>query len=295
MLTLVIIARSRIKDLKVTHYPMIDFGGDGPLFHFAVANGFPPQTYAQLLRPLTAAYHVVSLPPRPLWGEPPPETLIDWRDGTARDFLDGLHAHNLGDVIAVGHSLGGIASMLAVLHEPSRFKALILLDPTIMSRTLVAGLTGLAEAGMMDQIPFAVRALKRQRDFASTEAAYTYFKERTLFADWPDEVVQLYAQHGTQPKADGVTLAWTPEWEAYVFKTVFIPIWETLPRLRDLLPTLIVRGSVSDTYLPESAQEVGEMLPNAVHLEITGHGHLFPLTAPAETAEIVQQFLKDLA
>lgn len=280
----------------MTHYPIVDFGGSGSRLHFAVANGFPAQTYTQLLCSLAADYHVVSLSPRPLWGEPPPETLIGWHDGPAHDLLNGLATHNLTDVIAVGHSLGGIASILAALDEPSRFKALILLDPTIMSHQLVAGMIALTEADMLDQMPLAARAIKRQRDFASTEAAYAYFRERKLFADWPDEAVHLYAQHGTQPRADGegVMLAWTPEWEAYIFKTVYIPIWETLPRLRGLLPTLIVRGGDSDTYIPETAQEVREILPDATHLEIPGHGHLFPLTAPAQTAEIVRQFIKDL-
>lgn len=279
-----------------TYYPLVDFGGSGQPLHFAVANGFSPEVYTPLLRQLTEQHHVLSLPPRALWGEPPPETLIDWRDGTSHDLLNGLKSHDLRDVIAVGHSYGGIASLLAVLEDPSRFKALILLDPTIMPREIVAALKSALEEGYIDQMPFAVRALKRQRDFASIEAACSYFKDKKLFADWPDESLRLYAQHGTQPKTDGeeVTLTWTPEWEAYVFKAYYVHTWEDLPRLHNVLPTLIVRGGDSDTYLPESAQEVREILPNATHLEIAGHGHLFPLTAPIETAQVIAQFLDGL-
>ena len=49
--------------------PLYDFGGekDAPPTHIAVANGFPPETYIPLVRPLLEDYHVVSLPPRAMW------------------------------------------------------------------------------------------------------------------------------------------------------------------------------------------------------------------------------------
>lgn len=77
-----------------------------PTMHLAVANGFPPLTYTPLLGPLTDRYRVVSLPPRPLWSNPPsPETLTSWRV-LADDLLAGMREYDLRDVIAVGHSFG---------------------------------------------------------------------------------------------------------------------------------------------------------------------------------------------
>jgi pimeloyl-ACP methyl ester carboxylesterase len=67
-----------------------------------------------------------------------------------------------------------------------------------------------------------------------------------------------------------------------------------LPRLSGLLPVLIVRGGESDTYVAESAREVREILPDATHVDIPGHGHLFPQSAPAETGRVIAEWLASL-
>ncbi|MCU0512165.1 MAG: alpha/beta hydrolase, partial [Anaerolineae bacterium] len=268
--------------------PLLDYGGDpaAPPLHLAPANGFVPPTYTPLLRPLLAQYRVVCLPPRALWQPqpPPPEPAQDWRS-LADDLLAGFGAYGLHQVIAVGHSFGGIASLLAVLAQPQRFRALILLDPTILSQEILA-LIRLARQQNLP-IPLAEGALRRRQHFASVDEAFAGFRRRALFQDWPDEALWLYAEHGTRPLPDGTrTLTWSAEWEAHYFNTGYAETWEVLPRLHGLLPTLIVRGETSDTYTAASAAAVAALLPAATHATIAGHGHLFPQSAPQATAAL---------
>lgn len=272
--------------------PIIRLGGAGQLVHLALANGITPETYLPALRPLMDNHEIVCLPPRGMWpGEPVPETLGGW-DEVADDLLAGMDAHDLRDVVAVGHSFGGVASMIAAVREPSRFKALILLDPTFLTPDILAALRAMREAGTIgDDFPRAARAAKRQRWFASFDEAYAYFNGRGAFRDWTDEVLRAYINHGLEPHDGGLQLKWTPEWEAYYFKTGYLAMWEVIPKLDGLLPTLIVRGGESDTYLPESAARVRELLPSATHVEIPGHGHLFPQSAPTETAAALGDWL----
>src|SRR3990172_7938003 len=118
--------------------PIYEFGGDGPLMSVAIANGFPPQTYTPFVKPFTAKYRVVCLPPRALWpGERPPDKLISWRDTIAPDLIAGIRDYDLRDMVAIGHSFGGVATLLAAIAEPERFKAIILLDPTILPQFLM--------------------------------------------------------------------------------------------------------------------------------------------------------------
>jgi pimeloyl-ACP methyl ester carboxylesterase len=274
-------------------YPLYDFGGSGPVIHVAVANGFPPQIYAPLFEPLTARYRVVCLLPRALWpGEQPPETLYDWRT-LADDLLAGLASHHLTDVIAVGHSFGGIASLLAALAEPARFRALCLLDPTILPPFAMQAMDTMRTNNTVSEFPLAQGALRRRRTFENVESAYAYFKTKTLFADWPDAAVRLYAEHGTRLSQNGMLeLVWPPEWEAYYFSTLYTRTWDDLPRLRGLLPMLIARGEDSDTLLKEAAEQIRHILPEAAYAEIAGHGHLFPLSAPDETRRVIEAWLK---
>lgn len=274
-------------------YPLIELGGAGPLINIAPANGIMPQTYLPMLQPLLAAHRIVSLPPRALWhGEQVPETLGTWETDYARDLLDGLRAHDLKGVIGVGHSFGGIATALAALEEPTRFRALILLDPTILTRQILDAFKQMRDSGTIgEDFPLAARALRRQRRFASRDAAYAYFRPRGIFKDWAEAALRAYIADGLIPDGDGVILAWSPEWEAYYFKTGYVETWEMLPKLANLLPILIIRGSDSDTYVEESAVEVRRLLPHATHVEIQGYGHMFPQSAPAETGRIIEDWL----
>jgi len=275
--------------------PLYTFGGDGSVMHLAVANGFPPQTYAPLLQPFTSRYRLVCLPPRALWpdDQQPPDQPGSWR-ALADDLLAGMRQYNLTDVIAVGHSFGGIASLLAALDEPERFRALILLDPTILPPERVQVMKMAQETGQTEQIPLVQTARRRRRAFDSVDDAYAYFKTKPLFNGWPDETVRLYAESLTRPSANGngVELAWTPEWEAHYYRSMYTEIWETLPRLRGLLPTLVIRGGTTDTFVESAAERMKSLVPDAAYVDIPGHGHLFPQSAPEETRRVMETWLE---
>lgn len=275
--------------------PIYDFGGEGQLLHFAVANGFPPETYIPLLRPFTARYHVFSLPPRALWpGEAPPQHKAQWNDTLAVDLLNGLREHGFREVIGMGHSFGAVATLLAAIAEPERFKAIILLDPTILPPD---AMEKLAEGDPRnDDIGhlMAERAEKRQAHFPSVDEAYAYFKGKRLFADWPDETLRLYAE-SLRPSEndDGYTLAWPREWEAYYFRAFYTGTWQHIPALAQInRPILVLRGGSSDTFQPAAAAHMQSILPQAGYQEISGHGHLFPHSAPEATAAVIADWLK---
>lgn len=272
-------------------YPVHDFGGAGTLMHFAPANGFPSQMYHPMLAPLTHDYHVVSLLPRALWSnQTPPAALMDWKEMVMRDLLDGLRAIDARDVILVGHSFGGIASMLAVIEEPQRFRGLILLDPTILPHAVLDAIRTLNAAGRIHELPLAARALKRRRHFSSHDEAYVYFKSRPLFADWDERMVRAYVDEGLRTTPDGVELLWSPEWEAYYYMGGYGGTYEDLPRLKGLVPTLMIRGANSDTFVSDTVDEVRALVPDAHYVEIANHGHLFPMSAPRQTADTIRDF-----
>jgi pimeloyl-ACP methyl ester carboxylesterase len=274
-------------------HPIYDFGGSGPLIHLAVANGFPPQTYIPLVRPLLARYHVVSLPPRALWpGAVPPETVGTWRL-VADDLLAGIRQHDLRNIIAIGHSFGGVATALAAIDEPARFRALALLDPTIMPPDIMNLLKAARDSGQPWEGPLVEGALRRRRQFESIEEAYGYFKEKPLFGNWPDETVRLYTESMMRPTpdGDGMELAWSPEWEVYYYRCFYPYTWDDAPKLRGLLPILAIRGGDTDSFPEPAAALLRRALPGMAYAEVAGRGHLFPLSAPLETGSIILRWL----
>ena len=276
--------------------PIHEFGGHGTPLHIAVANGFPPQTYIPFARPFTEVYRVFCLPPRPLWSdEPPPEKMINWRDLVGADLLKGLRDHDMRDVIAVGHSFGGVASMVAVLGEPQRFKALVMLDPPILPllKLMLMRLNRLRGHDASEGLEQLAR--NRRTQFDSADAVYTRFKGKGIFADWDDEALREYADSMISD-GDGVTLAWSNAWEAYFFRTwiLYMAIWRDIVKLSRLeLPLLLIRGGMSDTFLPAAATLMQHLVPSLTYMEIPGYGHLFPHAVPQSAADLIGVWLTE--
>ena len=273
--------------------PLYEFGGEGPVIHLALANGFPPQTYKPFVDPLTQEYRVVCLPPRALWpDEKPPQKYASWNKNIARDLIAGLRDYDLRDIIGIGHSFGGVATLLAAIAEPERFKAVILLDPTILPQAVLRIMEITRLFGIRMSHGLAPRAEKRRVHFGSVDEAYTYFNSKRLFADWPDATVRLYAETlCPAPDGNGLVLAWPREWEAYYFRTLYTGTWRELPRLRGKVPILTLRGAASNTLFPKAAARMRRILPEMDYAEIAGHGHLFPQTAPDETRKVITDWL----
>lgn len=274
---------------------LIELTGDSmaPLLHIMPANGFPPQTYLPMLRFLRE-YRAVCLPPRALWGdEAPPAAYRSWK-ADADDLLSGIASHGLGDIVLVGHSLGGIVSLLALLKSPERFRALIMLDPVILPQPMLDMLWQAREEGKAGELPLVKGALRRRTVFDSREDALRRFSAKRVFADWDEEALRLYVDHGLQPRAEGqgYELRWSRAWEAHYFSTVYRDIWRDLPKLNGVAPTLIMRASHSDTFPDAAYVKAQALLPEIDFHEMKGQGHLFPQAAPQETADIIREWLR---
>jgi pimeloyl-ACP methyl ester carboxylesterase len=212
------------------------------------------------------------------------------------DMLKGVQQHNLNTIIAIGHSMGGIASLIAAVREPGRFKALVLLDPMVFQAQWMDTMAQMQRDRSIREFPLAVQALRRRRTFESAEAAFQNWRDKPLFRNWPDETLRLYAHFGTRPSTDGqgVELVWSPEWEAYYFCTAYTRTWEVVPQLSRDIPLLVIRGEASEAFTTETAALLRDQLPHMTYAEVPGHGHLFPLSAPEITGKLMMDWLKKL-
>ena len=260
-----------------------------PLINLAYANGFPPQTYHEALKPLFDRYHVVALAERPLWGDCPPESIHAWQQ-FGDDLLDGLASLTDQPIIGIGHSFGGVATTYAAIKRPERFSRLVLIDPTFLPPhwLLAAWLT--RRLGIRLRQGLIDGALRRRRTWDSTEVAYEYFRSKRLFARSSDAVVRAYAESITAPGDDGsVHLVWTPEWEAQIYRTLATDVW-TLPR-RIKQPLMVLRGEASDTFLKSSAALFHLLNPRANMIDVSGAGHLVPQDQPEQVGKLIAEFL----
>lgn len=278
---------------------LIELGGEknAPIISLAPANGFVPQTYIPLLRPLMQDYHVVSTPPKALWGDgEPPELTVEhsWYD-MSKDMLTAYDTFGLKDVIAIGHSVGGVMTLLAALQKPELFKAIILLDPVIAPHMMCNWVKSEHSKGNVAPFPLAELAKRRRPKFQSVDDAFQNFHGKSIFKNWSDEVLRLYVEHGTIDCEDGLRcLTWSPAWEAFYYSSYYAYIWDEIPKLKQLdVPVYFIAAENSDAFFVDATQEVQEILPDVSFTVFKDKGHLFPQSAPEETSEMIQQWLSE--
>ncbi|HEV8597923.1 MAG TPA: alpha/beta hydrolase [Gemmatimonadales bacterium] len=275
-------------------HPLFELGGHGPLVILLPANGFPPESYLPALEPLFSRYRVVSLPPRGMWED---AGAAPTRPGTwltlAEDLLAGMRRHALPPAIVIGHSFGAVSGLLSAVRDRARFRALGLLDPTIFPPRLLAEFAEERRKGATSSRPLVRAALTRRDRFAGEAEAFTHWRGKPLFADWPEDSLRRYTQAMLLPAAEGgFRLRWRPDWEAHYYESIYTESWDDLAKLDPALPLLVVRGERSDTYLPEAAALLSARAPWARQRSIAGRGHFFPQSAPAETSRVLLDWLE---
>lgn len=279
-----------------------DLGGTGAPLHFLHANGYPPDCYKPLFELLKTEYHVFGMLLRPLWDGMKPEDINDWTpfSDDLRLFLSSQPFDQTqgrpDPVIGVGHSIGAIVTLRTALRDPSKFRALVLIDPVLFIPSFIlkwhiARLLGLGERFH----PLIQGAKKRRRTFDDLDTVFRGYRTRKIFRYMSDENLQIFIEGITKPKADGgYELVYPPEWEAQVYRTGMhdFDILRDLPKLE--VPTLFIRGTETDTFLEDAARLVKRKQPKVKVEALDKSTHLLPLERPKEVFEIMQSFLKSL-
>lgn len=264
--------------------PAKHVGGEGEHVVFFHANGFPPAMYQQMLKPLTEKYKVSTVYQRPLWPLPVPEDFKNWHimiDDACR-FI----ASQPEPITLLGHSMGGLVSIICAVREPEKVKKLVLLDPVILPPHLIWIMRNLPDV-FRKKLPLVEKTLRRPDHFPTVEAGFNFHRKVRGFKHIADPIMQDYMAEGLYETDDGFKLSYSKEWEAAIYQTV--PwAWSSIKKL--MTETVVIRGSTSDTLSVETVARLKRKKPHVETVDIEG-GHLFPLEKPAETAKLVLQHL----
>ena len=275
--------------------PQFDYGGDSAPLHFLHANGYPPDCYKPLFELLKTQYHVFGMTLRPLWPEAKIEDITDWKP-LSDDLLRFLSDREAGPVIGVGHSVGGTVTLRAALRDPRKFCAVILLDPVLFVPPFMVMWNFIRAVGLGERLhPRITGAMKRRRSFDDLDMVFRGYRTREVFKYMSDEGLRAYIEGITKQKPDGgYELTFLPEWESHIYLTGLrdFDLWRELPKLE--LPTLILRGAETDTFLNDAAMLIKQKQPKVKIETLEKSTHILPLERPQEVFNIIQSFLKSL-
>lgn len=250
------------------------------ILHFAHGNGFPSPCYKQLLQHLQKHYDICYID---RVGHSSAFPVSDNWHNLVSEVIDSVKTQAPQPVIALGHSLGGILSLLAALEQPSLFRAVVLLDSPLLGR-LKSNIVRFSKVlGMIDHLTPAFRSRDRRQHWESREQALTYLKSRKLFKTFTDACLNDYIDYGMIKNEEGYSLRFDRKIEYQIYRTIPHILHQYEGKLQ--VPTALIYGNKS-TVVDGLDLRYMKKHHGIASFETKGT-HMFPMEYPAATSNLI--------
>ncbi len=173
-----------------------------------------------------------------------------------------------GPTLLVGHSSGAVAALEAALLEPSAFDGMVLYEPPMPTKHLVAGAAGVRARALLDAGDAGEAMRVHMRDIVGMPAEMV----DGMFAE--PQVRAMFAKVAAAQIADDEAID---------------ALGTGIGRFASLdVPAVLVEGDQSPAHLRERLADLADVLPEARVVTLAGQGHVAHLTAPDVLARIVR-------
>jgi pimeloyl-ACP methyl ester carboxylesterase len=186
-------------------------------------------------------------------------------------FADKLELH---DIILIGHSLGGIVSILYTVEQPNRVARLVVVDngPEI-------------DFSRMERLKGELA--NRSIVYNSEADALRRMEEESLFYS---EDCKRYLIKYTMNRDDSGRLSY--KYDPSLHHTEVGTLEWLLPSMKKLTcPTLVVHGAESDVLPAAAARRIPEILPSTMVVDIERAGHFVMGDNPAAFETAINNFI----
>lgn len=193
------------------------------------------------------------------------------------------------ETIAMGHSFGGILSLLMAASHPTHFSRLMLLDPVIFPPPMYAMIRAFVLCGLPVPNAMAKRAKERRAHWPSKDAAMDYLQDRGIFKGWSSDAFHAYIDHALTHSVDqGSRLKCCPQRESEIFASAPKHLWRSIKKIT--IPTTLLYGANSYPFVLRSAEKLQKHKDNFSVIKMEG-GHCFMQEKPKETVrQLVSAF-----
>lgn len=270
-------ATSHFLDVNGTRLHYLDYGFEGRTPMLCVHGAAAHAHWFDFVAPgLTPNHHVRSLDLRghgdSAWAD---QHTYDFKTFAA-DLNAVVEALDLRDFVLVGHSMGGMVSLVYASTYPGRIGRLVIVDTMMlmpMERVNAMRAFGLTPP----------RSYETQADLV---ARYRLNPPETHIA--PAEVIHHMALHSGRQDAEG-------NWQHKADRRVYansqqiegVPMWGRIK-----VPALVVRGERSKRFGPAEMERIRALAPQVQMAEVSASNHHITLDNPNEFVDVVQDFLR---
>jgi len=148
-----------------------------PKLHFAHANSYPAGVYRQFFAELEKDFDIQALD---MHGHSTHYPVSDGWPKLVEEYISELKARYSEPVILVGHSLGGMLSLMVARARPDLVRCVVMLDAPVVAgwRALFWRLIKLS--GNAFRVPPAKNSIRRRNVWPNAEAAYQHFAGKDI-------------------------------------------------------------------------------------------------------------------
>jgi pimeloyl-ACP methyl ester carboxylesterase len=257
------------------------------LIVFSHGNSFPGATYSVMLDALKKRGYQIKFIDK--FGHDPLYPVTNnWPHLVEQlaDFVRPMLKPSGGKAILVGHSLGGIVSILCASKYPELAQGVVLLDSPVIGGWRAKALQAAKSSGLMGSISPGKISQRRTQIWPSAEAAYNSFKSKRAFARWHDACLRDYIAHGTTDGDDGKRhLAFDRRIETQIYNTLPDHL-ESILRKHPLQCKAAFVGGLQSEELKQTGTETTAAFTQGRMLWMDGT-HLFPMEKPFAAAAMV--------
>ena len=258
-----------------------------PLLHFTHGNSFPAGVYRHFLDPLRHDYDVRATD---MVGHDDAFPVSDGWPGLVAELIARLEAYHQPAVL-VGHSLGGMLSLMAAKQRPDLVRCVVMLDSPVVAGWRAWLLRAAKTRRWMDRFSPARASQRRRTVWPDAAAAYRHFASKDIFAAWAPGVLADYIEHGLAPHPDGAQLRFSREIETDIYRSLPHHLG-ALVRAPFPVPIGFVGGDNS-VELRQAGLAATRKLVGRHFAEIKG-GHLFPMESPQLAAQLTRTMIAQL-
>lgn len=263
-----------------------ELGGSGRPTLLCHATGFHGAVWAPLAAALGAGLAKLAVDFRAHGAsQVAPGSTLGW-DDFAEDVLAVVDELGLppGEVLGVGHSMGGAALLLAEQARPGTFAGMWLYEPITPPR-------GTFPAAGPN--PLADGAARRRASFGSRAEAVANYASKPPLDVLRADALSAYVAHGFQEGEDGsVHIACRPEDESQIFRGG--GAHHAFDHLREVACPVVVASGRAEPGPALFAPAVAAALPAGRLESLAPLGHFGPLEAPPICAASIIAFASSL-
>lgn len=261
--------------------------------HFYGGNGFTTGVYLPLLTKLSEQLAITSLAMRGYWYDLPSVKKLT-REQDADILIDFLEKTQDSPIIGIGHSQGATATAIAAAKRPELFSQLYLIEPVTLTKSQKLIIDLLPSRLKIGREPFKSTQAK-QANWDSIESYYNYLRAHRAFKRIDDNNLYVFAKNSLVENKQGQhSLLFAPKQElASYFDTPFVN--DALKGLNALDVSYTIIVGKPSMFISDKVRKIWQhLVPSEKIIELSDNGHLLPMEAPEQCADIIIKALNHI-